>query len=163
MHDLQKTAKECMETLAGLGISCGPIRCVEVDRRARRTWGTCRRYPDGSFRIGISPKLLADEVPVESLKETLYHELLHAATDAAGHTGRWKELAGQVNRALGTHIRRTASWAERGLDIREDATVRYRFVCTGCGQEVVRFRACPFTRHYKRYRCARCGSSFKPL
>lgn len=162
MHDLQAAARQCMETLAGLGIHCGPIGEVAVDTRARRTWGTCRKLPDGSFRIGISPKLLEDGVPLESLKETLYHELLHAAAHGDGHNGRWKALAAYVNRSLGTNIRRTASWADHGLDMDRDATIRYRFVCTGCGQEIVRFRACAFTKHTGSYRCARCGGKFKP-
>lgn len=162
MHDLQAMARQCIRDLTELGIQCGPICEVSLDKRARRTWGTCRKMPDGSFRIGISPKLLADEVPLESLKETLYHELLHAAAHGDGHTGRWKALADLVNRSLGTNIRRTASWADQGLDMDRDATIRYRFLCTGCGQELIRFRACAFTKHYKRYRCARCGGSFQP-
>ena len=160
MVDLQRIAEECMDDLEELGIGCGQVR-FELDKRARRRWGSCRKYPDGSCRIGISPKLL--EAPQEALKNTLYHELLHAATGVTGHTGRWKMLAAYVSKELGTDITRTASWEEKGLDEATDPTVRYRFVCTGCGTQVIRFRACPFTRRYKRYRCGRCGGQFRPL
>jgi predicted SprT family Zn-dependent metalloprotease len=163
MHDLLQTAAQCRAQLEELGIDCSAVRCVEPDKRARRTWGTCRKFPDGSCRIGVSTKLLADEVPTEALKDTIYHEFLHAATGCTGHRGAWKELAAFVNGRLGTTIGRTATWAQKGLDQSEDPTIRYRFACRGCGQEVVRFRACRFTKYYKRYVCARCGGKFQKL
>ena len=161
MHDLQATAAKCKMELERLGIAICNIRGVELDKRARRTWGTCRKFPDGSFRIGISPKLL--QAPLEALENTLYHEYLHAATDCKGHRGRWKQLAERVNRSLGTSISCTASWQDQGLDQKTDPTVRYRFTCTGCGAEVIRFRACAFTQNPGRYRCRRCGGSFRPI
>lgn len=161
MHDLQKLYRQCLQELADLGITCGPVRQLVVDGRAKRAWGTCRRNPDGSFRIAINPKLLSEDVPLASLKETLLHELLHTASPGAGHTGLWKKLADRVNANLGTHIRRTASWAEQGLDAQKDATIRYRYVCTGCGSLLVRFRACAFTKHPNRYRCGNCGGKFE--
>lgn len=160
MHDLQAVAKECIRQLEAIGIRCG-IVTVEPDKRARRRWGSCRKLPDGGCRIGISPKLL--EAPIDALKNTLYHELLHAATDVTGHTGRWKQLAAYVSRTLHTDITRTASFEDKGLDPDEDETVRYRFECTGCGIRVLRYRASPFTRNPARYRCSRCGSSFRKI
>lgn len=160
MHDLQAVAACCRADLEGMGIRCGKVT-VELDKRARRRWGCCRKLPDGSYRIGISAKLL--DAPLEALKNTLYHEYLHAATGCDGHTGRWKQLAVLVGRQFGTDIARTASWEDKGLDQNADTTIRYRFACTGCGVQVIRFRACPFTKHYRRYRCSRCGASFKPM
>lgn len=161
MHDLQAMFERCRQELAALGIACGSVRQVVADGRTKRAWGTCRRYPDGSFRISINPKLLDDATPSDSLRQTLLHELLHTAAPGAGHTGRWKALAEQVNAALGTQIHRTASWAEQGMDEAKDATIRYRYGCVGCGREVVRFRACSFTKHPNRYRCGHCGGKFQ--
>ena len=161
MQDLLGLYQACREELAALGITCGPVSQVVADGRMKRTWGTCRKNPDGSFRIAINPKLLGDYVPYESLRQTMLHELLHTAAPGAGHTGRWKALAEQVNAALGTQIHRTASWAEQGMDEAKDATIRYRYGCVGCGREVVRFRACSFTKHPNRYRCGHCGGKFQ--
>ena len=158
MHDLQTAGECCVVRLRELGICCGSV-IFALDTRARRRWGTCRRLPDGSFRIGVSPKLL--EASREALDNTLYHELLHAATDCTGHTGRWKALAEYVSTSLGTDIKRTASWGEKGLDEAADTAVRYRYRCDGCGAQVVSYRACAFTKHYKRYRCGLCGGSFR--
>lgn len=158
MHDLQATAANCKAQLKSIGICCPDVP-VELDKRASRRWGVCRKYPDGTYRIGISPKLLS--APLGALENTLYHEFLHAATDCTGHTGAWKQLAQYVSRTLGTDITRTATWEDKGLDQNADTSVRYRFVCAGCGAQVVRYRACPFTKRYKRYRCSRCGGSFR--
>jgi len=163
MHDLQALTKDCMAILSRLGIPCAQVSRVEVDKRARRTWGTCRRLLDGSYRIGISPILLQDNTPEQSLIQTLYHELLHAATGMTGHTGRWKEYANVLNRVLGTNIRRTASWQDMQLEEERDAHARYRFRCRGCGQILTRYRLCPFVRHPQRYRCSSCGGSFVQL
>ena len=161
MHDLQELYLCCRKELAALGISCGSVSRVVADGRTVRAWGTCRRERDGSFRITINPKLLGDEVPVSSLRETLLHELLHTAAPGAGHSGRWRDLAEQVNSALGTNIRRTATWADQGLDMQKDSAIRYRYECAGCGSLLVRFRACAFTKHPERYRCGVCGGKFQ--
>lgn len=157
MHDLQTVGQSCKERLEAMGIRCGAV-CFELDTRARRRWGSCRKLPDGSCRIGISPKLL--EAPLEALENTLYHELLHAATDVTGHTGPWKAMAAYVSRTLGTQIRRTATFEDKGM-AEAEADAPYRFVCTGCGALVLRYRACPFTRRPGRYRCSRCGKPFR--
>ena len=161
MHDLQRVYAQCLQELTALGIQCGIVRQVVADGRTKGSWGSCRRNPDGSFRIAINPKLLADSTPPESLRQTMLHELLHTAAPGEGHKGRWKELAHRVNCALGTRIKRTASWEEQGLDGEKDAAIRYRYACAGCGREVVRYRACPFTRHPNRYRCGHCGGKFQ--
>ena len=160
MHDLQAVAQSCIQQLEAIGIHCHNLT-VGLDKRARRRWGSCRKFPDGTYRIGITPKLL--DASLEALQNTLYHELLHAATDCTGHTGRWKQMAAYVSRTLGTDITRTATFEDKGLDPEEDRTIRYRFACRGCGAQVIRYRACAFTRHPQRYRCSRCGGSFQSL
>ena len=158
MHDLAAVATQCRARLEALGIPIRGIRDIEINKRAMRTWGTCCRNSNGTYSITINPKLL--DAPLESLETTLYHEFLHAATGCEGHTGAWKQLAEKVNAALGTHIQRTTSWEDKGLDKTTDPTVRYRFVCSRCGAEVIRFRTCTFTKHYTRYRCGHCGGDF---
>ena len=159
MHDLQAVGQSCKARLEAMGIRCGAVR-FELDTRARRRWGSCRRLPGGGCRIGVSPRLL--EAPREALENTLYHELLHAATGVTGHTGSWKQLAALVSQRLGTRITRTATFEDKGLSGQE-ADAPYRFVCTGCGAQVLRYRACPFTRRPDRYRCSRCGKPFRRL
>lgn len=160
-RDLAAVTDSCLQTLARLGVPTGSIREVYADKRSRRRWGVCKQDPDGSFRIGISVRLLADGVPLRSLQETVYHELLHTAPGCMKHTGSWKRYAELLNRELGLNIRRTGSAEEAGIP--EDDRIRYRFVCRRCGCEQIRYRACSFTRHPERYRCGKCGGSFRRI
>ena len=161
MHDLNAVTRECLGQLQSMGISCGSFT-VEMDTRSKRSWGSCRRYPDGSYLIRINDKLLQAQVPPESLKTTVLHELLHAATGCTGHRGQWAKLAKLVSARLGLSITPTAAWDAKGLDLQKDPDVKYRFLCTGCGKMAVRFRTCAFTRQYRRYRCTACGGRFIP-
>jgi len=165
MKDLQQLTVQCMRMLQTLGIRCGRISEVTVNTRALRRWGQCRKLPDGSFSISIAAALLADDTAEQAARETILHELLHTVPGGFSHTGVWKQLAARVNRAYGLNIRATTPAKEKGagLQERQEAAARYKFVCTGCGAEVLRFRESKFTRNYRNYHCARCGGRFRPI
>ena len=158
-RDLQAVAADCLRTLTSMRIPTGTIREIYADSRSRRRWGVCRKDPDGTYRIGISVRLLSDDAPLQSLQETVFHELLHTVPDCMKHTGLWKTYADRLNRELGLHIQRACSSEEAG--VAEDDRIRYRFICCGCGTEQIRYRACSFTKHPERYRCGKCGSAFR--
>lgn len=160
-HDLRAVTLDCLQTLRRLNIPTGPIREVYADSRSRRRWGVCKKEPDGSFRIGISVRLLEDGAPLQSLRETVFHELLHTAPGCMDHSGSWKRWAELVNRELGLSIR--TSMGEKALGVAPDPRVLYRYRCLGCGSEQTRYRSCSFTRHPERYRCARCGGRFRAV
>ena len=160
-RDLDTAARDCLRMLEQCAIPVGKIREIKADTRARRRWGVCRKEADGSFRIGISVRLLEEDVPLRSLQQTILHELLHTAPGCMDHTGTWKRYAGLLNRTYGFSIRRASAAEDLGAP--EDPRVRYRFRCEGCGAEQLRYRACNFTRHPERYRCSRCGGMFTQL
>ena len=160
-HDLNAVLRDCLQTLKQLGIPTGTVRECYIDTRSRRRWGVCRQEADGSFHLGISVRLLDSSVPLRSLRETVFHELLHTAPGCMNHSAKWKHYAALLNRELGLSIR-TATGAE-ALGAAPDPRVRYRYRCRGCGAEQIRYRACDFTRHPERYRCGRCGESFVPV
>jgi len=157
-RDLDTAARDCLQMLAQCGIPTGPIREIRTDSRSRRRWGFCRKEADGSFRIGISARLLEDDVPLRSLQQTLLHELLHTAPGCMDHTRNWKRYAALLNRRFGFSIRRTS--APEDLGAAADPRIHYRFRCEGCGAEQIRYRASRFTRHPEQYRCSRCGGRF---
>ena len=160
-RDLNAAARDCLRMLEQCGIPIGRIREIKADTRSCRRWGVCRREADGSFRIGISARLLEDGVPLQSLQQTILHELLHTAPGCMDHTGNWKRYADLLNRQYGFSIRRAS--APEDLGAPEDTRIRYRFRCEGCGAEQIRYRACHFTAHPERYRCSRCGGRFKQI
>lgn len=160
-HDLHAVARDCLGTLSRLGIPVGIIREIAPDTRSRRRWGVCRKDADGTFRILISVRLLSDDAPLDALRDTLFHELLHTAPNCMNHTGNWKQYAERLNKELGLNITRATTADSIGVP--EDDRIRYRFVCRGCGTVQIRYRSCKFTNHPERYRCALCGGTFQQI
>lgn len=87
MKDLLKLTAECMAQLNALGIDCGKVTFT-VNTRAKKRWGQCRVVGAGSYEISISERLLHDDVDDMAAKNTIMHELAHAADGCrSGHRG----------------------------------------------------------------------------
>ena len=169
MKDLNKLFNECKAELDSIGIQYGNIVSIEVNYRAWKRYGHCRvvkrakNWEDNLYSINISSFLLAGDVPDESVKNTIIHELLHSCKDCMNHKREWKKQADVVYRKLGYKIKRTTSYEEKGLD--ESVMVpqrgyKYVFRCQGCGAEVKRMRRSKFTENHTSYKCKRCGGKF---
>ena len=108
MKNLQNLAAACEADLRSIGIRPGRVSAWRVDTRAKSRWGQCRELTPGCFEISIAARLLQDDVSDQAAKDTILHELLHTVRGCHGHTGRWAELAAQVNRLLPQYtIKRT--------------------------------------------------------
>lgn len=154
MKNLLELAAVCREELRSIGIQpAGKIRWV-VNTRATRRWGYCKKLPD-AYEIGISHRLLQDDVDIQAAKDTIVHELLHTVKGARGHTGLWLQLAAQVNQHLPQYsIKRTASYEEKGV---EPVAARYVIGCPHCGSQYSRQRMSAVVRTPHLYRCGACG------
>lgn len=164
---LKKTAEECMGELDSVGIPYHQPSRMKVNTRAQKRWGQCRLLPDGHYEINISSRLLKSGSE-EALKRVLMHELIHTCDGCMNHGALWKYYAEIVRRGLGYPITRTNTAAELGLPVMAETTTarrsesyKHRFVCEKCGAVVMRKRESNFTRHYREYRCARCGGRFR--
>ena len=167
MKDLQMLYMGCLEKLAILNIEVGNIQHITINTRAKSRWGRCRKTENRfgiSYTIDISSELLKDEVSDRAAEETMLHELIHTCKGCFNHGPEWKRLAEKVNRAYGYNVKRVTSAEEKGIEIKKPdikKIAKYKFVCTGCGQEIYRQRESKFTRNPNRYICAKCGGSFK--
>lgn len=164
MKNLEKLVQECQEELKELGIKPGPICAWRINSRAKTRWGQCRRNPDGTFEIEIANQLLQDErISDKACKETILHEMLHTCPGCMKHTGRWKQYATVMNHYYGYHIKRATLGKEKGVENHEVVRlpVKYVFICEGCGAIIQRKRESKFTKHYRQYRCGRCGGLFR--
>lgn len=160
MRNLQEIAKECMKELDNIGIEYGNIKLFEVNTRAKKRWGQCRRVC-GEYSINISERLLDEETPIKSLKETILHEILHTCKGCMNHGELWKRYAMKMNRAYGYNIKRCNSSEEKGVKVlKEVREIKHQFVCKGCGQTINRMRESKFTKYYNYYSCGRCGGDF---
>lgn len=163
MRDLQKIAKECMNELDIIGIEYGNITSFEVNTRAKKRWGQCKMV-GGKYSINISIRLLNENVPLESLKDTIIHEILHTCKGCMNHGEKWKRHADCVNRKYGYNIKRCSSCEEKGVErVATVKDVKHKFICEKCGQVICRTRESKFTKYYTFYSCGRCGGDFKKI
>lgn len=160
MKNLILLTSECMKELDMLRIPYGNILELEVNTRAMKRWGQCKKISNG-YSINISARLLEDSISDQSTKETILHELLHTCENCFDHGIEWKRLAQKVNQAYGYQIKRTTEADEKGIAEMPVLTqVKHRFHCAGCGAVIERVRESKFTKNYHQYRCSKCGAHF---
>lgn len=163
MRDLKTYIKKAINMLESAGVHCGNIIDCEVNTRAKR-WGQCRKVPDG-YVISINASLLDERNAEDGLMNTILHELIHSVKGCFNHGKNWKAVAEKINRKYGYNIKRISSAEEKGVSSETipKRNVKYKFVCSGCGAEVVRERASKFTNNCQNYHCAKCGGSFEQV
>lgn len=163
MRNLLKVASECMKELDTIGIEYGKIVKWEINTRAKKRWGQCRKVPNG-FSININSSLLEEESCLDGLKGTIMHELLHTCKGCFNHGAEWKRLASIVKSKYGYDIKRTSSADEKGVTV-EYKPVRYKYIvkCTECGQEIKRMKRCKIVDHPDWFLCGKCNGHFKIL
>ena len=163
MHNIDAVLQECYQTLDSLNINYAQEHKIIINSRLKRRWGSCTKKKDGSYVIKISSVLLDESVPLDSLKDTVYHELLHTAPNGMSHKKTWLQLAQKVNQATGLNIKPRTPASEKGIvtDYANDSSVKFLCVCENCGAEIVRYQKCKLVHSLHRYRCAKCKGKFK--
>ena len=166
MRNLDYYAIMCIRDLEIIGIQPGNITKFIVNTRAKSRWGQCKRLPNRTFEININSDLLRDDIPVDGLKSTLYHEILHTCDGCMNHGEKWSSLAEKVTRYYGVKVTRTDSYLSKGFTEEQaneykERKVKYRFVCAGCGQKINKIRSCDFVKHPERYQCGICHNKFE--
>lgn len=97
MRDVNVIAIECMRELENIGIKCGNVIKIDINTRAKKRWGQCRKIGN-NYIIEVNQILLREDTDIDGLKNTIIHELLHTCKGCMKHTGEWKQLAEKVNR-----------------------------------------------------------------
>lgn len=163
MHNIDTVLQECYQILDSLNIKYAPKHEVIIDSKLKRCWGSCMKKKDGSYVIRISSVLMDDTIPLNSLKTTVYHELLHTVPHGMSHKKTWLQFARKVNQATGLNIKPRFPASEKGIvpDYVNDPSVKFLCVCENCGAEIVRYRKCAFVQRVDRYHCANCKGKFK--
>lgn len=159
MRDLTLIGTQCERELEAIGIKCGWITQYTVNTRATGRKGLCSGSARSGYVIDIAEILLREDIPMNELRNTVFHELLHTCKGCMNHGDKWKSLARKVNQAYGLNISRVASKDEKSVQImldQREKSAKYRYVCENCGKEHVQQRASYFTRHPEAYSCGRC-------
>lgn len=91
MRDVNVIAIECMRELENIGIKCGNVIKIDINTRAKKRWGQCRKIGN-NYIIEVNQILLREDTDIDGLKNTIIHELLHTCKGCMKHTGEWKQL-----------------------------------------------------------------------
>ena len=156
MRDLKAVYSECIAEVVNAGIVPGNIVSVTVNTRAVRRLGQCRRRYN-NYHINISSMLLSDSVPIEILKNTIIHEILHSCNGCMNHGETWLRLAAIMN-ARGYKIETTAK--ADTMQYIERPKAAYTIVCESCGHVFERYRMSDLVKNTDNYRCA-CGGKLR--
>lgn len=163
MKDLYEIFGECLDEIESMGIEVGTIKGCSINTRAKTRWGQCKKRMGNygcEYEIEISSRLLEDEVPVQSLKNTLIHELLHTCEGCMNHGTMWKKYADIMNKQYGYNITRVNSAENLGVPI-EIGAMKYKYIitCKCCGQTIRRQKMSRFVQHPNRWTCGKCNTS----
>lgn len=162
MRNLNTFAHKAMEQLDAIGIKYGRIVKFEVNTRAKKRWGQCKRTPEGYY-ININSVLLDERNSENGLMETIIHEILHTCNGCMNHGAEWQRLAEEVNRVYGYKVKRTNSAEEKGMDmalVTDMYKIAYKYAleCTNCHHVYQYARAGKVVKNPSRYRCGYCNS-----
>lgn len=155
---MSKTIKEIQE--AGIPIPVSDIHGPVLNKRAHSFLGRCKKVGTG-YWIELSQDLMS--ASEESIREILFHELLHTAPECMNHGVLWKTYAEEINRRYGCRVTRLGHRQAHGLAERTLPPPQYTLICQSCGSRIERRRRSTVVLHPERYRCSRCGGRLKPL
>lgn len=162
MRNLAVIGIQCEKDLVEIGIPIGRITEYTVNTRAKTRLGQCVSRRSGGYRIEVSEVLLRDDVPLDELKNTIYHEQIHTCYGCMNHGERWKRFARKVSVSFGIDISRTASNGDKSVQILraelDKREPKYKYECQSCGRIHTNMRESGFTRQPERYRCGKCGT-----
>lgn len=148
-----------------------------VVRETRKQLGSCTLSMQNSPTKAASAKHRTAEIAIskylvgeEAIRKVLIHELGHFVAPDHHHSAIWKERADKIGEKWGIVCHTRASLQE-SLSFRANLPApkinptapNYVLVCQQCGQIIVRHRRSKLVKHPNRFRCGKCGGSFKLL
>lgn len=128
--------------------------------KARSFYGICKKKPEG-LEISISKYHLSNSL--ESVYQTIVHEVLHTVDGCMNHGTKWKVMANRMNKKYGYSISRLGT-AKSGVKLDappKKVVYKYIIVCQNCGHTYKRQRKSKLTDNLNRYRCGKCGGELK--
>lgn len=136
MRNLNAIANDCITELKDIGIE-PPRITFEVNSRAATRWGQCKKT-NGRYSISIASVLMDEKAPLNGLKSTIMHEVLHTMPNCFDHGTTWQRYADKVNKAYGYKVTRTDSYKDKGFTsnpFTQAHPYKYTITCNCCGRE----------------------------
>lgn len=153
--------KEVKMEMDKLGIPYAKyINTIEVNTRAKRRWGLCKRT-SGVFSISLSSEL--NKTNSKAIKNVIAHELIHTVNGCFNHGANFKRIANIMNKTYGYNISRTTSATELGFseEYHKEVVMNSKYVvtCQNCGTVSRYQRMCKTLQVLDRCTCGKCHSS----
>lgn len=162
IEELQSVFNECIEEVEAIKIPIASNIKISINKRFVKRWGQCQRLSKDNYLIEISEKLVRETTPINSLKETIIHELLHTCNDCMNHGVIWKFYADKVNRCYTQYtISRTSTSEKLGVE-ELDEDYNYILQCTDCQHKFKYKRWSRVIANYDSCNCG-CGGSLKRI
>lgn len=160
MQDVNAMLQKCIEDLRRIEIPISDSIDPNVTLKDVTGFaGSCsRRKP---HHISISEHIVHDE---KTLKDILYHELIHTCPDCMNHGKLFKHYMRIVNQQLGAHVVTRldeATTQKCGLLDAKIQKAKYRVYCPNCGTLCYRERKSGVIKNPKRFNCMTCHSPVK--
>ena len=183
---LNKLFSECINELNKIGIDIlnekqyGKIE-ISISKRNNKRYGCCKQdEPDRNYKIitkygrrkiiryekfnkhNIEISKWVLELEDNIIKNTIMHELIHCMPYCNNHGAEFKKYANLINMNYGYDISRVGNkkkdFEKSNVEFKETEKYNYKIVCKGCKQEFYRQR---LSKNFvRKYRCAKCGSTF---
>ena len=175
---LQKYANECLTEMKAVGINVPNKIKFIVNTRAKSRFGQCSYDRIAkAYTIDINVDLLNEKCPLISLKETLFHEIIHTLPNCMNHGSEFKRYASIVNRKYGTNVTRCSTTKEKyGIEYAKEIAerdekkkkpkVKYELFCENCGKvraSGMYQRMPKWYAHAERYHCSVCGGHLERI
>lgn len=160
MHCLDELINVCKIECKEQNIPISSSVVFKTSYRAKRTYGSCKpNLVSNSYEITISSFLLDDSVPVNSVKMTILHELIHTCPGCQNHGKTFRKYAALLNKQYNYDIKRTSSREERGITTpyNSNEEIKYVIKCKCCGNTYYRRRKSRLITKSYLYRCGKCG------
>lgn len=131
-----------------------------LDNRSTKRAGCCNY---GKKEIKVATKVMKYHSE-EKAFDTCVHELIHAVAvesfGCTGHTGKWKQIANEVNRNYGMNLKRCYTMTQEQIEATQKKD-KYVIHCESCDFKQGRKKASNVTKYPFNYRCPRCGGHLK--
>lgn len=164
MRDLMELYQKVIMDAKQLNIPYGNIVEVKTSTELKHSYGNCLYIDlEDYYIITINEELLDDNVPEQSIKDTLLHEVIHTCPKCMNHQKYWKKYVKIANESgLGYTITPTSSREEKGLNpIPENTKENEKYIfknckCKKCGRNVIELFKPNLNKDLEDYYCRFC-------
>lgn len=123
----------------------------------RKTLGRCH-WDGWEYNILLNPNMLKfQEDGINTIKNTIAHELCHTLPGCMNHGKNFHARADQIGFLMGYVIDTHADTDSSAYFRKYLPNANYKTVCRDCGQEVMKAHMCDEIANPARYRCGKCS------